>query len=83
MLRDELVQEARNEDSAKYSAWVGLVYPLLISSTMVLFTVKMHDLIKVLEIMVQSKLGMSKLLFGLWVLYQYRVNLWYARNLDD
>ena len=49
MLGDDLGQEARNEGSDKYSSWVGMVYPLLISSTMVLLTVKMHDFMTVLE----------------------------------
>ena len=57
MLGDDLAQESRNKDSDNYSSWVGMVYPLLISSTMVLLTVKMHDLITVLEIWFERHLG--------------------------
>ena len=57
VLGNELAQEDRSEGSAKYSSWVGMVYPLLISSTMVLLTVKMHDLIKVLEIWFNQNWG--------------------------
>ena len=49
MLGDDLAQESRNKDSDNYSSWVGMVYPLLISSTMVLLTVKMHYFMTVLE----------------------------------
>jgi len=49
VLGDDLAQDARNEGNDKYSSWVGTIYPLLISSTMVLLTVEMHDLITVLE----------------------------------
>ena len=69
VLGDDLAQEARNEGSAKYSSWVGMVYPLHIYSTMVLFTVKMHDLMKVLEIWFNQNWGCQNyfLVYGFYI----------------
>ena len=48
-LGDELAQKARNEGYDKYSSWFGIVHSIIVPSTMVLLTVRMHHLMKLIK----------------------------------
>ena len=57
VLGDELAQEAKNEVYDKYSSWVVMVHPLMVSLTMVLLTVNMHGVMKLVGIWFNLKWG--------------------------